>query len=48
MIKKIIIGIFVFIIIGLIVDLPIDKCLDRGGAWDYKEWKCQEPPSPFQ
>lgn len=24
----------------LVINLPIDRCLDLGGAWNYDEWKC--------
>ena len=25
------------------VEISIDRCFDHGGAWDYEEWKCEEP-----
>ena len=24
----------------LMIDYPIDKCLDLGGRWNYQEWRC--------
>ena len=41
--KKIIIGIVMLIVVLWLIDLPAEKCIDRGGVWKYKEWKCQEP-----
>ncbi len=37
---------FIAVVVWLYPRVQIDKCLDRGGRWDYTTRECERPPRP--